>query len=51
MVANFSVSMTVVDKQRNSESVVVKILRIDYAYYSSKTMDCNEPIVMANDNK
>ncbi len=51
MVAIFSASMTVVDKQRNSESVVVKILRIANAYYTSKTTDGNEHIVMANDNK
>jgi len=45
MVAFFSTSRTV------GESVVVKILRIANAYYTSKTTDGNEPIVMANDNK
>ena len=51
MVAFFLISRTVGDKQRNSESMVVKILHIANAYYTSKTTDGNEPIVMANDNK
>jgi len=51
MVAILSANMTVGDKQRNSERVVVKILRIANAYYSSKTTDGNKPIVMANDNR